>query len=84
MPKSMLDLSATEKDAPKDEEELKEFKKVFLQPGETKNVEMDLKVSDLAFYDEQKKEWNIEAGDFILQLGNSSNNILQKLKIEVK
>jgi len=64
--------------------ELKAFKKVFLQPGETKNVEMDLKVSDLAFYDEQKKEWNIEAGDFILQLGNSSNNILQKLKIEVK
>jgi beta-glucosidase len=45
---------------------------------------MDVKVSDLAFYDESKKDWNVEPGDFILQLGNSSNNISQKLKITVK
>jgi len=64
--------------------ELKAFKKVFLQPGETKTIEMDLKVSELAFYDEQQKDWRVEAGDFVLQLGNSSDNILQKLKIEVK
>ena len=64
--------------------ELKAFEKVFLQPGETKTVTLDVKVADLAFYDESKKDWNVEAGDFILQLGNSSGNISQTLKIEVK
>ena len=64
--------------------ELKAFEKVFLQPGETKMVEMNVKVADLAFYDEGKKNWNIEAGDFVLQLGNSSDNIVQELKITVK
>jgi len=64
--------------------ELKAFKKVFLQPGETKIVELNVKVSDLAFYDEAIDDWNIEAGDFILQLGNSSANISQTAKIAVR
>lgn len=64
--------------------ELKGFEKVFLQKGETKTVEMNVKVSDMAFYDEAKKAWNVEAGDFILQLGNSSRNISQTLKISVR
>jgi beta-glucosidase len=64
--------------------ELKAFDKVFLRPGETKTVTLQVKVTDLAFYDELKKDWNVEAGDFILQLGNSSGNILRTLKIAVK
>jgi Beta-glucosidase-related glycosidases len=64
--------------------ELKAFEKVFLQPGESKTVDWNVKVADLAFYDEAKKGWNVEAGDFILQLGNASDNIVQKLKITVK
>ncbi|MEZ2338089.1 fibronectin type III-like domain-contianing protein, partial [Mucilaginibacter sp. RCC_168] len=66
------------------EKELKGFKKVFLQPGETKTVELDVKVADLAFYDASKKSWNAEAGDYVLQLGNSSRNISKKVKILVK
>lgn len=66
------------------EKELKAFEKVFLKPGETKTVVMNIKVSDLAFYDEAKKDWNVEAGDFILQLGNSSRNILHKVKITIQ
>jgi beta-glucosidase len=64
--------------------ELKAFEKVFLRPGETKTVALNVKVTDLAFYDESKKDWNVEAGDFILQVGNSSGNISQTLKIAVK
>ena len=64
--------------------ELKAFEKVFLQPGEAKVVELNVKVSDLAFYDEAKKSWNVEAGEFILQLGNSSGSIAKTLKITVK
>ncbi|WP_090652974.1 glycoside hydrolase family 3 C-terminal domain-containing protein [Mucilaginibacter sp. OK283] len=66
------------------EKELKAFEKVFLQPGETKTVELDVKVGDLAFYDETKKAWNVEAGEFVLQLGNSSRNISRTVKISVK
>jgi len=66
------------------EKELKAFEKVFLQPGETRTVEMQVKVTDLAFYDESKKAWNAEAGEYILQLGNSSRNIFEKVKISVQ
>jgi beta-glucosidase len=66
------------------EKELKAFEKIFLKPGESKTVEMSIKVSDLAFYDEVKKDWNVEAGDFMLQLGNSSRNILHKVKVTIQ
>ena len=66
------------------EKELKAFEKIFLKPGETKTVEMQVKVADLAFYDESKSAWNTEAGEYVLQLGNSSRNIFQKVKISVK
>jgi len=45
---------------------------------------MQLKVGDLAFYDESKKGWNTEAGEYILQIGNSSRNIFQKVKVSVR
>ncbi len=66
------------------EKELKAFQKVFLQPGETKWVQMNVKVADLAFYDEPQKNWKVEAGKFVLQLGTSSQNILQTAEIEVQ
>jgi len=66
------------------EKELKAFEKIFLKPGESKTVEMQVKVADLAFYDESKKGWNTEAGEYVLQLGNSSRNIFNKLKILIK
>ncbi|MEO7046092.1 MAG: glycoside hydrolase family 3 C-terminal domain-containing protein, partial [Ferruginibacter sp.] len=66
------------------EKELKAFEKVFLQPGESKTVELNVKVSDLAFYDEAKKMWNVEAGNFLLHIGNSSRNISKTLKIAIR
>ena len=45
---------------------------------------MHVKVDDLEFYDESKKAWNAEAGEYILQVGNSSRAIFQKVKISVK
>lgn len=68
----------------KADKELKAFSKVMLQPGESKVVEMKIKVADLAFYDETKSAWDTEAGEYILQLGNSSRDIFQKVKLTVK
>ncbi len=66
------------------EKELKAFEKVFLKPGESKTIELTIKVADLAFYDETKKAWNVEAGEFVLQIGNSSRNISKSVKISIK
>ncbi len=66
------------------EKELKDFAKVYLQPGEAKTVELKVKVADLAFYDESRKAWNVEAGDFLLQIGNSSRNMVSSVSIAVK
>jgi beta-glucosidase len=66
------------------EKELKAFQKIFLKPGESVTVVMPVKVADLAFYDESKKAWNTEAGEYMLQLGNSSRANFQKVKISVK
>lgn len=64
--------------------ELKAFEKVWLKPGETKTINLTLKAADLAFFDEKINDWNVEAGEFILSLGNSSGNISQNLSISVK
>lgn len=66
------------------EKELKGFEKIFLHAGEAKTVELIVKIADLAFYDETKKAWNVEAGDFVLHIGNSSDNISKSVKISVK
>lgn len=64
--------------------ELKAFKKVFLKPGESKTVDCDIKVSDLAFYDEGRKEWIVEAGEFLFHIGTSSRNIIKSVSINVQ
>lgn len=50
---------------------LRAFKKVELQPGETKTVTMTIKASDLAFVGADGK-WILEQGDFRIQSGNKT------------
>lgn len=52
--------------------ELKGFQRVSLQPGETKTVTFALPVSDLAFWNIDKKKV-VEPGDFTLWLGTNSD-----------
>lgn len=55
--------------------ELKSFAKVALEAGETKTVAFTLKESDLAFYDDSKTAWVVEAGEFEILLGRSAADI---------
>ncbi|WNC72467.1 glycoside hydrolase family 3 C-terminal domain-containing protein [Thalassotalea psychrophila] len=55
--------------------ELKGFDKVFLQPGETKQVTMMLTQRDLSFWDINTNDWLAEQGEFEVMLGNSLENI---------
>jgi beta-glucosidase len=63
--------------------ELKAFRKVFLQPGETKHVAFDIGPEQLAFYDIHMK-YAVEPGEFAIMVGNSSRDSdLQKVILSV-
>lgn len=64
--------------------ELKGFKKVFLKPGESRRITLDIPVSSLAFYSEAQSQSVVEPGEFILQLGASASDIKQRISVEVK
>ena len=44
--------------------ELFGFEKILLAAGETKRVEINLRASDLAFYDVDSQNWKVEPGIF--------------------
>ncbi len=50
---------------------LRAFDKVYLEPGETKTVELEVTAKDLAFVNYYGK-WTLEAGDFALSVGDQS------------
>ncbi len=57
------------------EKELKNFDKVFLEPGETKTVCMELCFRSFAYYNETLKDWFVESGTYGILIGASSRDI---------
>lgn len=63
--------------------ELKGFKKVFLQPGETQTAVLDITPESLAFYD-VNMQYVVEPGEFEIMVGTSSRDAdLQKVMLTV-
>jgi len=54
--------------------ELKDFKKIFLKPGESRTVHFTIDKEKLSFYN-QKLDWVAEPGAFNLMIGTASNDI---------
>ncbi|PBP21981.1 glycosyl hydrolase family 3 N terminal domain-containing protein [Diplocarpon rosae] len=53
--------------------ELKAFKKVKLQPGESKNIQMEVETKYAAsFWDEIRAKWIVEKDEFVVTVGRSS------------
>lgn len=52
--------------------ELKGFKKVNLNPGEERTVEMTIDKNALSFFDPKTKKWVAESGEFEILVGSSS------------
>ena len=69
-------------DRPK--KELKGFQKVYLQPGENKEVSITINKEALSFYDESSSSWKAEAGRFEALVGNTSDNLKLKKVFELK
>lgn len=55
--------------------ELKGFSKVFLQPGETKNVSFEIGKDDLCYFDAENHKWTVEPGEFKVHIGAASDDI---------
>jgi beta-glucosidase len=51
---------------------LRGFDKIGLESGETKKVEFEVKIQDLAWYDPEAKEWKVEEMAYELYIGASS------------
>lgn len=64
--------------------ELKGFKKVWLEPGEQKDVDMTIDNNALAYYDETTGTWKSEDGEFDALVGNASDNIMLKSRFMLK
>lgn len=63
--------------------ELKGYKRVYLNAGETKTVTLTLNAESFAFYD-VNFNYGVEAGDFTLLVGNSSDDkALQSVNFNV-
>ncbi|MGZ3722642.1 MAG: glycoside hydrolase family 3 C-terminal domain-containing protein [Bdellovibrionales bacterium] len=56
-------------------QELKGFEKVFLQPGESRQVTFRLNQRSFAYYDVAIHGWNAQPGRFSLRLASSSRDV---------
>ena len=55
--------------------QLKRFKRITLEPQESKTVTFSLPASELSFYDIESNDFIVEQGAFEIQIGSSSQNI---------
>lgn len=65
------------------EKELKGFEKIFLNPGEEKQVEFTLDRRSFAYYDTCIHDWHVESGEFEILIGASSTDIKARDTIRV-
>ena len=65
-------------------EELKGFQRVTLKPNETKTVQIPLKASTLAFWDEKQGRFKVEAEPVKLMIGSSSKDIWLSTTVSVQ
>lgn len=64
---------------------LRAFKSIALAPGESKTLKFDLIANrDFTYYDEQAKSYQVKPGDYEIQVGASSSDILLKKKVRVE
>lgn len=68
---------------PRPVKELKAFQKVFLQPGESREVVLTLDKRSLSFFDDRLQQWVAEDGEFEAKIGNSSGNIIREVAVPV-
>jgi DNA primase len=81
---AQLYVSAPESKIFKAPKELKGFKKVFLEPGEEKKVEIELSKRAFAYYNVNINDYHVESGEYKILVGASSKDIKLEEVIKVQ
>ena len=64
--------------------ELRAFAKTpLLQPGDSTRIKMSVPVSELSYWNEDRSDWEIEAGTYVLEAGTSSRDLRSSVSVEV-
>ena len=69
---------------PRPVKELKGFKKISLEPGQTETVTFEITRGDLSYFDDDKHAWVVDPGKFEALIGASSRDIRSKVAFKVK
>ncbi len=75
-----LYVSDSKSSLPRPVKELKNFRKVYLEPDGTAEVVFEITGDDLKFFDAEKHSWISEPGEFEALIGSSSSDIRSKVK----
>ena len=70
-----LYISDMKSSLPRPEKELKDFRKIELEPGETATVTFTIEKEDLSYFDPEKHDWVAEPGKFKALIGSASDDI---------
>lgn len=62
--------------------ELKGFCKVFLNPGETKTVSMEVSARDFSYWAEELGDWYTPSGTYEILIGHASDEILLTAEVQ--
>ena len=63
--------------------ELRAFRKVELQPGESATVEFDLDARAFAYWSERFGDWHVAPGSYTIEFASSSRDIEDTVEIEL-
>lgn len=63
--------------------ELKAFDKVFVKAGKSARLEIEIPVSDLAYYNMMLDEWIVEPGEYTFMVAASSQDIRYKEDVNI-
>ena len=55
----------------------------MLQPGETKTLTLELNPRSFSYFDVKSSTWHADAGTYDLIVGDSSQNIQQKIAFQL-
>jgi len=68
---------------PRPEKELKDFKKIFLKPGQSKKVTFMLDKNAFMYYNDIINSWVLDKSNYEILIGSSSRDIKLTGKIEL-
>jgi beta-glucosidase len=64
--------------------ELKGFAKTkLLEVNEKEDIVISIAIKDLRYWNESIEQWTLEQGSYIINIGNSSRDILQEIEIKL-